>query len=215
MVKKSNRQTPKVCQKCGKPFQRSKDANYCEDCAKEIKRNSVVRIRVCQDCGVEFYGGPRAKRCSECAKIAIKITSKNRKSVPNRKIGSIDTCKLCGAEYVVNSGRQKYCSDECARIAVLQWQREHKSGYAKSSGQYEKRRELQRNQKKVCIYCGRVFSGRESSNTCSEYCHNKNKQIIQYQTYIRKGYNRRVDRLLEERESYRKQVQNETKNGAD
>lgn len=215
MKRKSTRETPKVCQRCGKPFQRSKDANYCEECAKEIKRNSVIRTRICQDCGKEFQGGPRAKRCRECAKIAIKIASKNRKSVPSRRLGSIDICQICGAEYTVNSGRQKYCSDECSRIATLQWQREHKKGYAKSSGQYEKRKELQRNQKKICVYCGRIFSGRESSNTCSEYCHSKNKQIIQCRTYIRMGFNPDIDSLLQERENYRKQILDETKNGAE
>ncbi len=41
MVKKSNRQTPKVCQRCGKPFQRSMDANYCEECANENNLNRI------------------------------------------------------------------------------------------------------------------------------------------------------------------------------
>ena len=144
-----------------------------------------------------------------------KTQKKYRKNGFVRKLGSIDKCQLCGAEYTVNSGRKKYCSDECARIAGLQWQREHKKGYEKASGQDVKKQERRNNQKKICVYCGRIFSGRESSNTCSEYCHNKNKQIIQYQTYIRKGHNRDIERLIKERENYRKQVQNETKNGAD
>lgn len=202
--------TVKVCQKCGKPFSREY-ANYCEDCGKEIKKNSVVRIRVCQDCGAEFYGGPRAKRCGECAEIAKKNYIKNyKKRTAKRKIGSTDICQMCGAEYVVNGGRQKYCSDECARTATLQWQREHKTGYAKESGQYEKRNSLRQNQKKICVYCGRVFSGRPSSNTCSEYCRIKNREIVMCRSEIRCGRKRDLETLIAEQENYRKQVQTET-----
>lgn len=108
--------TKRACQVCGKPFYGSTDCHYCPECAKIKRSDTVVKIRVCKDCGVEFFGGPRARRCPDCAYIAQQETSRrHKKSGSKRPLGSIDKCVICGAEYIVVSGRQKYCSDYCRK----------------------------------------------------------------------------------------------------
>ena len=130
------RKTLRACQVCGRAFYGSADCNYCPSCAKDKKLNTVVKIRTCQDCGIEFHGGPRARRCPHCARKAQQEVNRQcKKSGANRPLGSIDKCVICGKEYTVVSGRQKYCSGACQRKGVLEWQREHKRGYNKASGQ--------------------------------------------------------------------------------
>ena len=123
-----------------------------------------------------------------------------------RPIGSVDKCEWCGAEYIVNSGRQKYCSDECQREAVLEWQRQHKKGYNKISGQDIKKTERRKDKKKICVYCGRVFSSPTPTNLCSDYCRKKNRQIKEYQSEIKRGKNVNIDKLLKERKEYQLKV---------
>lgn len=79
-------------------------------------------------------------------------------------------CQVCGKEYAVVSGRQKYCSDVCQRKGILEWQREHKRGYNKVSGQDIKKQERRSQAQKICVYCLRAFTSSTSTNTCSDYC---------------------------------------------
>ena len=203
----SGEKTKRVCQKCGKPFYGSKDRFYCEECAKQLKSN-VMRVRICQDCGAEFVGGPRAKRCPGCAEYAR--THKKRKPTA-RPLGSIDKCALCGAEYTVTSGRQKYCSDACQHIAVKQWQREHKKSYAKKSGQEIKKKSRRENAEKICVYCLRPFKSDTSTNLCSEHCRAEQKKINQCKADIKRGYNRNLEKYLNKREAYRETIKNDMK----
>lgn len=68
--------------------------------------------RVCKTCGVMFLGGSSAQYCPEC-KIERKKEQKRKYNSQGyqRSIGSIDRCENCGNEYIVNSGKQKYCHD--------------------------------------------------------------------------------------------------------
>lgn len=101
--------TRRACRECGRPFYGSKDNYYCPECAKTKKLDTVVKIRICWDCRTEFYGGPRAKRCPGCAYKAQQETSRrHKKAGTKRPLGSIDKCVVCGSEYIVVSGRQKY-----------------------------------------------------------------------------------------------------------
>ena len=197
------KRTKRACIKCGKLFYGGTDKTYCNECSKAIKSN-VIRTRTCKLCGVEFLGGPRAFYCPECRKIRQKeATARARKrGGAARPIGSADKCEWCGAEYIVNSGRQKYCSDKCQHEAVLEWQRKHKKGYNKASGQDIKKAERRKEKKKICVYCGHVFSSNTATNTCSDYCHEKNKQIKEYQADIKRGKNVNIGRLLNERKEY-------------
>ncbi len=198
--------TKRVCQVCGKPFCGSTDSHYCPACAKAKKLDTVVKIRTCQDCGVEFYGGPRAKRCPDCAYKAQQETSRqHKKTGAKRPLGSIDKCQWCGAEYVVNSGRQKYCSDTCQREGVLEWQREHKRGYDMASGQDIKKMERRRQVKKICTYCLRPFTSDTSTNICSSYCRREQIKLTQCAADINRGYKRNLDKYINKRNKYRQE----------
>ncbi len=196
--------TKRACQVCGKPFYGSQDCNYCLACARDKKLDTVVKIRTCQDCGIEFYGGPRARRCSDCAYKAQKETSRqHKKDGAKRPLGSIDKCVICGKEYTVVSGRQKYCSDACQRKGVLAWQKEHKRGYSKASGQDVKKMERRKQAKKICVYCLRPFASNTSKNTCSDYCRKEQTKITQCIADINRGYNRDYDKYIAMRNKYR------------
>lgn len=196
--------TIRACQDCGKPFYGAGDYHYCPACAKLKKLDTVVRIRICQDCGAEFYGGPRARRCPACAYRAQQETNRrHRKTGAKRPIGSIDKCEICGQEYTVVSGRQKYCSDACQRIGVLAWQREHKKGYNKKSGQDTKKQGRREAQKKICVYCLRPFKSSGTSNCCSDFCRMEQNKLKQCEADIRRGMKRDLKKYLNKRQMYR------------
>lgn len=199
--------TQKVCQDCGKPFYGGKDCFYCPGCAKKKKSDTVKRIRVCQDCGVEFFGGPRSKRCPNCARLAKRERDrKNKKEGPKRPTGSMDVCAVCGKGYIVSSGRQKYCSEACQRKGVLEWQRKHKKGYSKESGQDAKKQGRRKDQKKICIYCLREFKSSTSTNTCSEYCRSEQKKLEQCVVDVKRGRKRDLKRYEDMRKEYRERM---------
>lgn len=197
--------TKRACQVCGKPFYGSKDLHYCPECARLKKLDTVVRIRTCQDCGIDFYGGPRARRCPDCAYIAkLEDKRKYQSKGAKRPIGSNDKCVICGSEYTVVSGRQKYCSDACQRIGVLEWQREHKKGYDKKSGQDIKKQKRRDVQQKICVYCLKPFVSDTATNICSDYCRSEQAKLIQCMSDIKRGQNRDLKKYEERREEYRK-----------
>lgn len=198
---------------CGKSFSGSTDCHYCPECAKQKKLDTVVKIRICQECGAEFYGGPRARRCPDCAyKERRKTSRQQKKTGGKRRIGSIDVCEVCGAEYIVNSGRQKYCSDDCQRKAVLEWQREHKKGYSKQSGQDVKKQERRGAAKKICVYCLRTFASDKPTNLCSDYCRSEQKKLNQCIADIKRGLNRDLKKYEERRLEYREKIKEEEGN---
>lgn len=150
--------TIRACQMCGRPFYGNTDCHYCPECVKFRKSNAVVRIRTCQDCGIGFQGGPRARRCPDCAYKAQQQTSRmHKKNGAKRPLGSIDACVVCGQEYIVSSGRQKYCSPECQRKGVLAWQKEHKKDYEKNLGKMSKRQNAGNAAKKYACTAYRNF----------------------------------------------------------
>lgn len=194
----------KICNKCNKIFLGNKNNLYCSDCVKILK-SDVTRTRICIDCATAFLGGPRALRCPECRDIARKAAAaRYRKKGPSRKIGSIDHCEQCGSPYVVSSGRSKYCSEACQRIAVLAWQRDHKKGYASTSGQNIKKKERKSNSQKICMYCGKAFSSSSNTKYCSDYCRKEQIRIQTCLSDIRRGYHRDIEKLYIQREEYRK-----------
>lgn len=203
--------TKKVCQVCGKPFYGGMDCFYCPECTRAKKLDTVVKIRTCHDCGIEFYGGPRARRCPDCAYQAMLMTSRQHKKTGTaRPLGSIDKCTICGKEYTVKSGRQKYCSNACMRKGVLAWQREHKKGYDKASRQDIKKMERRRASKKICAYCLRAFSSDTPSNLCSDYCRREQKKLIQCIADLNRGYNRDLKKYEDKRQEYREKVEKDS-----
>lgn len=199
--------TQKACQVCGTPFYGGTDCHYCPACARNKKLDTVVRIRACQDCGAEFYGGPRSRRCPACAYKAQQETNRrHHKNGTMRPLGSTDKCTVCGKEYTVTSGRQKYCSDECQRKGVLEWQRIHKKGYHHSSGQDIKKMQRREQTQKICIYCLKPFTCSTPSNFCSDYCRTEQKKLTQCMSDIKRGYNRDLKKYEEKRENYRRNI---------
>lgn len=79
----------------------------------------VVKDRICKQCGKTFPGGPRAWYCPECRSERKKQQAaiRRQRPGPNRPLGSIDHCVVCGKEYVVKGGMQKYCED-CAKALL-------------------------------------------------------------------------------------------------
>ncbi len=196
--------TKRACIVCNKPFYGSTDCYYCPDCAKAKKLDTVVKTRTCQDCGIKFYGGPRAIRCPDCAYKARQKTSRqHKKDGTKRALGSIDKCVICDKEYIVVSGRQKYCSNVCQRKGVLKWQREHKKGYDKASGQNIKKQERRKQTQKICVYCQQIFSSDTPTNVCSDYCRKEQAKLNQCIADINRGYNRDYDKYINKRNKYR------------
>lgn len=202
--------TLRACLICGKPFQGNTGCYYCSECAKMKKADTVVRIRTCKDCGAEFPGGPRAKRCPDCAhKAQLETDRRHRQTGTRRPLGSIDKCIICGQEYTVTSGRQKYCSEACQRKGVLAWQKEHKKGYSKQSGQDIKKMERRKHAEKICVYCQRTFSSSTSTNLCSDYCRAEHRKMQQAIADAGKGNNRNLKKYEEQREKYREEHRND------
>lgn len=196
----------RVCQICGKTFPGVGDAHYCEGCTARVKSN-VIRERTCMDCGISFLGGPRARRCPACREAA----RRNQKRGPaTRPLGSIDRCERCGTEYKVASGRQRFCQ-HCRREAMLEWQRDHRSGYCKNPEVKEKKQKKRKQQEKICKYCLRKFRPDTPTQYCSEYCKKEQYKISQCMSDIKRGYNRDLAKYEEKREKYRKEVSEESR----
>lgn len=200
--------TKRACQVCGRPFYGSSaDCHYCPACARAKKLDTVVRIRTCQDCSTEFYGGPRARRCPDCAHKAQQETNRaHKKTGAKRPLGSTDKCAVCGKEYTVVSGRQKYCSDVCRRKGLLEWQREHKRGYNKMTGQNIKKIDRRRQSQKICVYCMRAFTSNKPTNLCSDYCRSAQKEITQCAADLNRGRKRDYDKYITKRNKYRDDI---------
>lgn len=198
------KRTEKVCQVCGKPFYGGNDNFYCPNCARDKKLDTVVKIRICQDCGVEFFGGPRAKRCPGCAYKAQQETNRrHKKRGTMRPLGSMDKCAVCGKEYTVVSGRQKYCSKICQRKSILEWQKQHKKNYHKISGQNIKKQARRDTVKKICVYCLKPFESSTPTNLCSDYCRTEQKKLLQCRADVKRGKNRDLKKYEDKRNKYR------------
>lgn len=210
MVKKYK--TQRACKQCGKIFYGNMDCLLCPECAKESRIKNVVRDRICIDCGTTFQGGPRARRCPDCRQAAKNQTVKPfKKNSAKRPIGSMDICQVCGHEYTVISGRQKYCSGACQRVAVLEWQRKRKQEYNKNPAVTQARKVRRAGKQKVCVYCLRVFSSTTSSNVCSDYCRAKRQQLNQCIADIKRGEKRDMQKLLDAQQEYQDCVKKEKK----
>ena len=177
------------CKRCGKIIEATGEQAYCKECRNIIKAESVMRTRICKECRIEFTGGPRASYCPECRKERQKKADRERKKrkTSARPIGSIDTCEICGKEYIVSSGRQKYCK-ECAENAVKEKVRAHKKIYMQERREInEERKKDRKENRKICLICGRAFQAETNTVTCSKDCAEKLKKIRQEETDIRRG----------------------------
>lgn len=158
-----------TCRQCGKVFLGGPYTLYCPECRRQ--RSVIVKDRICQQCGRSFSGGPRARYCLECRherRLEQDARRRARGYRAERPLGSIDHCVVCGKEYIVNGGLQKYCPD-CAYEAIREadrpmsrkWTQEHKETY------YPQRNERRRSQR-CCVICGKPITSKTSTVTCED-----------------------------------------------
>lgn len=163
------------CKGCGVEFTpRSDDQFLCAECAKKTLSESIHRRVKCRACGKEFDGFVRSFYCPECsAERRRERDAKYQREGPQRKIGSIDYCEACGKQYVVNSGRQRYCP-ECREAAVKENISRAKTDWYFNRGgkeQHAESRERLKKEANVCPICGKTYTPQKSSrNYCSEEC---------------------------------------------
>lgn len=149
--------------------------------AGRVNTMSNIRDRVCKACCATFPGGPHAFYCPACRQDRRRaVSARLRKSGVRRPLGSKDRCVICGDEYIVLSGRQKYCG-KCAPEAVKAVDRAQGLAY------YEKNKEDINPVRKIsrritgiiCPICGKTFDADGKPNkTCSLECRRirKNQQ---------------------------------------
>lgn len=191
---KEKGRTLKKCPSCGKEYKRKgEDTYYCETCAKEVRRKSSVRERICIECGSKFQGGPRASYCPDCRAERIKAQgrayARKKRNAPEqiRKMGSIEKCEICGADYMVASARQRYC-EGCKKKADLEWQKNHKKEieYWKQPQRQEYRNKMRETKIKICVECGREFRPHTSANRCG-LCKRKREKDMKINEQERKA----------------------------
>lgn len=161
----------KTCKYCGQQYNGDSGSSACQECAEKVKKKTVLP-RVCRECGKSFPGGPRAWYCPDCRAERLKAQSAAHKQRGTaRPLGSIDKCVVCGGDYVVNSGRQRYCPS-CAPEAVRAIDRKQSIAWNKENTTPDQRR-MERNNSVVeihCCICGKKFRPTDSSRTCSASC---------------------------------------------
>ena len=162
----------KACKHCGRTFEPATKYTYlCPECHAAAKASGVVLDRTCRQCGATFQGGPRAWYCPSCRADRRREQDRKRsKSGTARPIGSTDLCVKCGGEYIVASGRQKYCPN-CAAQAVNQTVKTHKRQYAADrKDKITEYKAAMTSNRHVCIICGKVFDSDLPVVTCSVAC---------------------------------------------
>lgn len=179
----------KSCKHCGKSFETDKPGAYlCPDCASSSRRASVFRERVCIDCGTVFMGYPKSKRCPLCRSNNNKRRNMEiRRTGPQRALGSTDICANCGAEYIVESGLQRYCkkcAPEAVRKNINARKREYMAGRAEKDALQKAEN---RRYNKICLVCGKVFDADTPTVTCSPACKKQLKYIRQAESDYRRG----------------------------
>lgn len=169
----------RVCKTCGITFEGAYDALKCPECTKRfITKDNIIRDRTCIICGAKFKGGPRALYCEKCKKDVKKERDKackaRQKAGKTRKLGSKALCEVCGKEYVVKAGTQKYC-ENCAYEAVRKIDREQSKMWNAANTSPEKRRKERQAAAAdlICVVCGKKFHPnprRATATTCSKEC---------------------------------------------
>lgn len=162
----------KVCKYCGKEYDGDPGGSCCKDCAAE-QRKTTLRRRVCTVCGASFDGGPSARYCPNCRAERQRERGRYyKKHGSNRKLGSTDICAVCGKEYVVKSGLQKYCPD-CAEAAIREKDREASRRWNAENTTAAERKAVRKTAVAAipCAVCGKMFyPGGGTPITCSPEC---------------------------------------------
>jgi len=172
------------CKKCGKEFTPNSPSRYlCDECLKKKEITGVLREITCQICGKKVEGYLSTRYCPECsAQRRIERQRLYRKKGFTRHIGDVDQCARCGAEYIVQSGAQKYCKS-CTELAKKENEHRQAVDYYYNQGGKEKSIENAKKMKEnatVCPVCGELFTALKKnpvycSRECAEFA--KNSEI--------------------------------------
>lgn len=204
----------KICQNCRKPFWGLADKYFCDDCSKKLRAERTSQEKICEDCGRSFIGGPKSFRCPDCQrKIDDRRKQANKYYGAERPLGSTDRCIVCGKEYVVEGGLQKYCSAKCRLIGLDSYNKRRKENIEQKK---RKKAEMRANQLYVCQYCKRPFtpvvlSGMKLASHlyCSDYCRKGEKKIQLCIADIKRGKSRDLQKYIDDRNQYREKVAQE------
>ena len=134
---------------------------------------SNLRPRTCRQCGAIFDGGPRAWYCPICREYrrmeADRACHARIRRGETRQIGSVDTCQICGKEYVVVGGKQKYCP-KCAPEAVAEIDRTQGLEYysANAATINPARNAKRRLGPRPCVICGELLDAPTPRKTCGK-----------------------------------------------
>lgn len=183
----------RVCAVCGKALT-GRQKRYCSaECREKAAsiwrlenytpvrgKQGVYREQTCIDCGKPFYGHIRSKRCSACRQERQqrlhRENSARTRAGKTRKIGSTDSCEMCGKPYIVTGGLQRYCK-KCAPIAIAEniraKARERVAEYYRDETHREEKAEARRTKVfdiKACDICGLVFVPHGNQKYCSREC---------------------------------------------
>ncbi len=179
----------KMCKRCHKQFETDRKGVYmCPSCSAEIRRGVIYRQRVCMDCGTSYMGYPKSKRCQSCQRTANRERERRYHATgPARHIGDTDICQSCGTEYVVQSGRQRYCK-ACAESATKANVQSARRDYMRTwVAENVERRNYNRSFNKVCRVCGKVFDTDTPTVTCSPECAKKWTALQNQKSLYRHG----------------------------
>lgn len=182
----------KRCITCGKVFSTDRtEQAKCDDCLTASK-STTLRPRTCHTCGAAFLGGPRARYCPICRAERQKARErKYQASGYSRHLGDMDNCVICGDEYVIQSGRQRYCS-KCASDAIREIDRAQSNRWNAEHDYNAKRRETPRSGIKICVVCSREIVPGTPTVTCSPECAAAHRKEAQHRADAkRRGRNRK------------------------
>lgn len=208
----------KICKYCGNTYDGDPGSSACPDCVAAQKK-TTIRPRACRQCGKTFPGGPRAWYCPDCrAERRKDAAARYRRGGASRPIGSTDVCEVCGAEYIVNAARQRYCP-KCAPARYREIDRQHSKRWNAENTTPEERKAVRTaaNAEIPCVVCGKLFVPTDASITCGPECsrinHSNNcaswvkENRNYYNAYQLKRIREKIDAMTpEEYKAYRDKV---------
>jgi hypothetical protein len=135
---------------------------------RPVKEVLLELLKRCEQCSGEFKTiknvGNRQRFCSEIC--SNKWHSRNR---PNKKHLKSYICKYCGKSFIPKAvDRITFCSRDCA----FKYRAEQKAGRLKE-------REIQKEKeyKRICVVCGKPFTGKPNHRYCSDKCRNRTNYL--------------------------------------
>lgn len=141
----------RVCRACGRSFKGGPKAWYCPECRVRRVREAQLKIKLfgpkrpigstdtCERCGKPYVvTGGSQRFCPDCQRphaleydrmTSLHYYHENADRInpirAEKRRKGIAVCSVCGKEFTAHT-RQKYCSDECRKIARAERRSEHR-----------------------------------------------------------------------------------------